>query len=86
LEFDNFWQSDPNIGTHRVCGRENIHEMPPKKRNGKELPTEDSSQVVGAQVLETTTQPQTTTEPYLAMTETRRPEEPPQQTTAQEEV
>jgi hypothetical protein len=38
--------------------------MPPKKRPGKELPAEASSQAAGAQVLETTqtaTQPQTST-------------------------
>jgi hypothetical protein len=60
--------------------------MPPKKRPGKELPTEDSSQAVEAHVLETATQPQTTMEPHLAIAKIRRPKEPPHQPTTQAEV
>jgi hypothetical protein len=60
--------------------------MPPKKRPVKELPTEDSSQAARAQVLETTTQPQTSAEPHAVAAETRRPEEPPRQPTTQSEL
>jgi hypothetical protein len=63
--------------------------MPPKKRLRKELPTEASSQVAGAQVLERTqrtTQPQTSIEPQQASAEVRRPEVPLQQPLRQAEV
>jgi hypothetical protein len=60
--------------------------MPPKKRPGKELPTKESSQAVGAQVLEIATKPQTTIEPHLAIAKTRRPKEPPHQPATQAEV
>jgi hypothetical protein len=46
--------SNPNISAHRLCAQENTHEMPPKKKLGKELPVEGSSQAAGTQVLETT--------------------------------
>jgi hypothetical protein len=54
--------------------------MPPKKKLGKELSAEGSSQAVRAQVLETTqaiTQPQTSVDPRIAIAKTGRPEEPP---------
>jgi hypothetical protein len=54
LEFSSSQLSNPNIGAHRLCARENTHEMPPKMKLKKELPTEGSSQASGAQVLETT--------------------------------
>jgi hypothetical protein len=88
LEFDNLRLSNLNIGTHCLCAQENTHEMPPKKRPGKELPVEASSQAAGAQVLkttQTTTQPQTSTEPQQATVEIRRPEEPLQQPPSQAE-
>jgi hypothetical protein len=54
LEFSISQLSNPNIGTHHLCARENTHEIPPKKKPRKELPVEGSSQAAGAQVLETT--------------------------------
>jgi hypothetical protein len=54
LDFSSSRLSNPNIGAHRLCARENTHEMPPKMKLKKELPTEGSSQASGAQVLETT--------------------------------
>jgi hypothetical protein len=54
--------------------------MPPKKRPGKELTVEVSSQATGAQVsktTETTNQPQASTKPQEATAELRIPEEPP---------
>jgi hypothetical protein len=66
LEFDNLRLSNPNFGGHRLCSRENTHEMPPKKKLGKELSVEGPTQVTGAQALEAskaTTQQKTSTEP-----------------------
>jgi hypothetical protein len=72
--------------------------MPPKKKLGKELPAESSSQAAGEQIpttAQTTTQtthisqmahPQTTTEPRPATTETRRPEDLVEQPATQVEV
>jgi hypothetical protein len=63
--------------------------MPPKRKLGKELPVEGSSQATGAQVLETTqatTQPQTSADPRIATTETERLDEPPQQPTQLQET
>jgi hypothetical protein len=60
--------------------------MPPKKRPRKDYPAEGSSQAVGGQVLETTTQPQAFAEPRPVMADTRRPGEPPEQSTAQAEA
>jgi hypothetical protein len=60
--------------------------MPPKKRPRKDYPVEGSSQAVGGQVLETTTQPQAFAEPRPVMADTRRPGEPPEQSTAQVEA
>jgi hypothetical protein len=80
LEFDNPRLSNPNIGAHCLCARENTHEMPPKKKPRKELSVEGPPQVTGAQALETTqatTQQQTSIEPRQATAEVRRPEEPP---------
>jgi hypothetical protein len=48
LEFGSSRLSNPNIGTHHLCARENTHEMSPKKKHRKELPVEGSSQEVGA--------------------------------------
>jgi hypothetical protein len=89
LEFDNLRLSNPNIGVHHLCARENTHEMLPKKRLKKELPAEGTFEATKAQVLkttQTTTQPQTSTEPQQATAEVRRPEEPPQQPPSQAEV
>jgi hypothetical protein len=72
--------------------------MSPKKRHGKELPIESSSQAVEGQVFTTaqttvqityipqTAHPQPSTEPCVATTETRRPEDPVEQPTTQAEV
>jgi hypothetical protein len=63
--------------------------MPPKKKLGKELLAEGSSQATGAQVLKTTqaiTQPQTSVDPRIATAETGRPEEPSQQPTQLQET
>jgi hypothetical protein len=63
--------------------------MPPKKKLGKELLAEGSSQAAGAQVHEITqalTQPQTSTNPRIAIAETERAEEPPQQPTQLQET
>jgi hypothetical protein len=57
-----------------------------KKRPGKELLTEHSSQVAGAHILKTATQPQTSLEPYPATVETRRPKEPLHQPATQAEA
>jgi hypothetical protein len=54
LEFDNLRLLNPNIGAHHLCARENTHEMPPKKRSGKELSIEGPAQGSGAQTLEPT--------------------------------
>jgi hypothetical protein len=89
LDFGSSWLSNPNIGTHRLCARENTHEMPPNRWSRKELSAEDSSQAAGAQPLkttQTTTQPQTSTKPCIAAVETRRLEEPPQQPATQAEM
>jgi hypothetical protein len=89
LEFNNLRLSNPNIGAHHLCARENTHKMPPKKRPEKELSTEASSQAGGAQVFKTSqiaTQPQTFIEPQQATVEVRRPEEPPQQPPSQAKV
>jgi hypothetical protein len=89
LEFDSLWQSNPNIGAHRLWARENTYGIPPKKRPGKELPLEGSSETAGSQVHETTqttAQLQTSIEPRPTTTETRRPEEPPEQPPTQVEV
>jgi hypothetical protein len=75
LEFISLRRSNPNIGAHRLCDRENIHKMPPKKRHGKDFLVE-SSQATEGQVLkttQTTTQPETSAEPRPA---TEKPEDP----------
>jgi hypothetical protein len=60
--------------------------MPTEKRPGKYYSAEGSSQVAGGQVLETTTQPQASAEPHLAMADIRRPREPPEQPTGHAEA
>jgi hypothetical protein len=72
-----------------LCAWENTHEMPPKRKLRTELPAEGSSQAAVAQVLKTTqaiTQPQTYVDPHIAIAETGRPEEPPQQPTQLQET
>jgi hypothetical protein len=77
LEFDNPRISNPNIGAHHLCTRENTHEMPHKKKLGKELSIDGPSQVTRAQALKATNQKQTTTESQQATAEVGRPEEAP---------
>jgi hypothetical protein len=72
--------------------------MPPKKRPGKELPPEGSSQAAGGQVLSTaeatiqtthihkTAHPHSSTEPHEAPIEARRPKDPAGQPTTQAEA
>jgi hypothetical protein len=72
--------------------------MPPKKRSGKELPAEGSSQATIGQVFTTaqttiqtihisqTAHPQPFIEPHVASKEPRRPKDPIEQPTTQAEV
>jgi hypothetical protein len=72
--------------------------MPPKKRPGKELPAEGSSQAAGGQVLTTTeatvqtthihqtTHSHPSTDPHAATIEASRPKDPAGQPTTQVEA
>jgi hypothetical protein len=63
--------------------------MPSKKRHGKELLLEGSSQAVGGQVYgttQTTTQLQTSAELHPITAETKRPREPLEQPPTQVDV
>jgi hypothetical protein len=80
LEFDSLQQLNPNI---------DAHEMPPKKRLGKELPLEGPFEIAGGQVHETTqttAQLQTSVELHPTTAKTRRPEKPPEQPPTQVEL
>jgi hypothetical protein len=86
LEFDNLWVSNPNIGAHRLCARENTYEMPPKKKPENELSIDGPSQLTGALIPQTTMQSQISTVPPQATAGVKRLEEPPQQPRNQAEV
>jgi hypothetical protein len=82
LELDNLRLSNLNIGARCLCARVNTHEMPPKKKPGKEHLVDGPSQSTGALTLETTqtsTQPPPSSEQQQTTTEVGRPEQPLQQ-------
>jgi hypothetical protein len=89
LEFDNLQLSNPNIGAHHLCAQKNTHEMPPKKRSGKELSVEgpvQGNRALSLRPTQPTTQQQTSSVLPQATIQVRRPEEPPQQPPRQAEV
>jgi hypothetical protein len=79
----------PNIRAHHLCAQVNTHEMPPKKKPGKELSVDGPSQSIRApthETTQTTTQPPSSSEPQEATAKVERPDQPSQQPPNQAEV